>query len=76
MIYLDVRTKSEYDEGHYENAIHHDLALLVDGVLPTIEKDAEIHVYCRSGNRSEVAKNILIKNGFTNVTNIGGFARS
>ncbi len=76
MVYLDVRTKSEYDEGHYDGAIHHDLALLMDGVLPNIEKDAEIHAYCRSGNRSEVAKEILIKHGFTNVKNIGGFQGS
>lgn len=75
MIYLDVRTKSEYDEGHYDNAINHDLALLMQGVLPDIDKDAEIHVYCRSGGRSEIAKEILIKHGFMHVTNIGGFQK-
>ena len=75
MVYLDVRTKSEYDEGYYDNAIHHDLALLMQGVLPNIDKDAEIYVYCRSGNRSEVAKEILIKYGFSHVKNIGGFQK-
>jgi phage shock protein E len=29
-------------------------------------------VYCRSGRRSGIARETLIAQGFTNVTNIGG----
>lgn len=72
-MYLDVRTKEEYEAGHYPDALHHDLSLLMQGIMPPLEKNIEIKVYCRSGNRSEIAKEILIENGFTNVTNIGGF---
>lgn len=72
-MYLDVRTKEEYEEGHYPDALHHDLAQLMQGVMPPLEKTTELKVYCRSGNRSEIAKEILLENGFTNVTNIGGF---
>ena len=34
--------------------------------------DAEILVYCRSGNRSEQAANKLIDIGYTNVYDFGG----
>ena len=35
-------------------------------------KDEPIFTYCAAGRRAERAKNLLIKNGFTNVTNLGG----
>ncbi|MDQ5949794.1 MAG: phage shock protein [Patescibacteria group bacterium] len=72
-MYLDVRTKEEYDSGHFPDALHHDLALLMQGIMPPLEKNIEIKVYCRSGNRSETARKILSESGFTNVTNIGGY---
>ncbi len=72
-MYVDVRTQEEYAQGHYEGALHHDLALLLEGTMPDIAKDTEIRVYCRSGNRAEIAKDILFDNGFTNVTNVGGY---
>ena len=36
------------------------------------QKD-KIYLFCRSGVRSENAKNILVDAGYTNVFNIGGF---
>lgn len=35
-------------------------------------KDKEIIVYCRSGNRSGIASNILSQAGFTNPVNLTG----
>lgn len=35
-------------------------------------KDDEIVIYCRSGNRSGIAKQLLIREGFTNVRNLLG----
>lgn len=35
-------------------------------------KDKEIIVYCRSGNRSGIASNILSQAGFTNAVNLTG----
>ncbi len=72
-MYLDVRTQEEFDSGHKDGALHHDLALLMSGTMPALPKESEILVYCRSGNRSEIAKSILEENGYTNVTNIGGY---
>lgn len=69
--FLDVRTKAEYDNQHVDGAIHHDIMDMMYGKFPEIEKDAEILVYCESGNRSMMATTILSQNGFTNVTDAG-----
>jgi rhodanese-related sulfurtransferase len=34
MIYIDVRTKGEYDSGHKEGALHHDIMDMMSGVFP------------------------------------------
>lgn len=35
----------------------------------TTNKNDEVILFCRSGNRSEIAKNILLNNGYKNVVN-------
>ncbi len=72
MIYLDVRTKEEYDAGHVEGAILHDVMDIMQGVLPEVPKDTEIVLYCESGNRAMMAEGMLKQAGFTNVRNGGG----
>ena len=39
----------------------------------TTDKDAKIHLYCRSGNRSGIAQQTLQAMGFTNTINEGGY---
>jgi phage shock protein E len=73
MILIDVRTSSEYADGHYPNAINHELDLIMQGVFPDVPLDTEIQMYCRSGNRSGIAKQLLEQSGFNNVINIGGY---
>lgn len=68
---IDVRTPQEFSEGNIEGA----LLIPVDELssrLDEIEayKDKPVLVYCRSGNRSVTASNILIENGFTDVHNL------
>lgn len=69
---LDVRTPEEYGSGHATNATNHDVELLKASNYPDMPKDSEIYVYCRSGNRSAQATQILKDNGYTNVTDLGG----
>lgn len=73
IILLDVRTKEEYDTGHIKDAI----LIPVDTIEGEAEKilkdkDAVIFVYCRSGNRSKTAANILANLGYKNVFDLGG----
>jgi len=68
---LDVRTPKEYYEGHLADATLIPVQQL-DGRLAEIaaHKDKPVLVYCRSGNRSTVAAQILARNGFTRIYNL------
>ena len=73
IIILDVRTQEEYDAGHIQGAIlvpNETIADKQPELLPDL--DAEILVYCRSGNRSAQAAKKLIAIGYTNVVDFGG----
>ena len=73
IVILDVRTQEEYDAGHIPGAIlvpNETIADKQPALLPDL--DAEILVYCRSGNRSAQAANKLIAIGYTNVVDFGG----
>lgn len=70
----DVRTPAEFNQKHVDAAINFNVEDMQTGSLPTIPKDSQIYVYCRSGNRSNEAKQILESNGFTNVTDLGGLS--
>lgn len=74
-IILDVRTESEFLSEHIKNAINLPLDLIEEKVESVVDdKDAIILVYCRSGNRSVTASDILVSLGYTNVSNFGGIS--
>ena len=71
-IIIDARTQSEYDEGHIPGAImipEYEIADRAEKELP--DKDQLILVYCRSGRRSKIAAEELVKLGYTNVKEFG-----
>ncbi|EAT11979.1 rhodanese-like domain-containing protein [Bermanella marisrubri] len=70
---LDVRTPQEFEQGHAYSAvlIPHDQIESQQAKLPK-DKDQEIKVYCRSGNRAGKAVKTLNALGYNNVENIGG----
>ena len=71
--WIDVRTADEYASGHISEAVHIPYEEITQRISEvTIEKDAEIYVYCRSGRRSGIAKAALDEAGFTRVVNAGG----
>jgi phage shock protein E len=73
IIILDVRSQSEYDEGHIKNAILiPDTEIEKMAPINLADKNAKILVYCRSGRRSELASKKLIEMGYTNVIDFGG----
>ena len=72
-VVLDVRTAEEYREKHIPKAVLLPLAEVKEKaavVLP--DKNAEILVYCRSGNRSRQAGVLLAEMGYTSVYDFGG----
>ena len=72
-IILDVRTQEEFAQGHIAGAVlipDYDIAARAEAALP--QKDALILVYCRSGRRSKIASEQLVKLGYTNIKEFGG----
>ena len=70
-IIIDVREPDEFQQSHVEGALNIPPPELMAGakIISAVTKDTPIIVYCRSGSRSNVAKNILEGLGYTNITN-------
>lgn len=66
---IDVRSKAEYDSGHIESAINIPLEEISN---TSLGKNEKIIVYCQSGYRSSMAAEQLLKNGYTDVSDLGG----
>ena len=68
---LDVRTQAEWDEYHAPGT-----TLIPFDELPQrlseLPRDREIIVVCRSGNRSQQGRDILLNAGFRQVTSMDG----
>ncbi len=72
-VVVDVRTAGEYAEGHIPGAIllpNEEIGTEPPAQLPVL--DAEILIYCRSGNRSAQAATKLSDMGYTNLSDFGG----
>lgn len=69
--FLDVRTPEEWNDYHIPNTMLIPLDELPSRVNE-LPKDAPIVVVCRSGNRSQVGRDILLQAGFENVTSMSG----
>jgi len=72
-VILDVRTAKEFRTGHIAGSINIPLDELSKNIA-RIKKDRPIVTCCASGVRSSIARNILIRSGFVEVYNGGGFA--
>jgi rhodanese-related sulfurtransferase len=69
--FLDVRTLEEWNEYHAPDTTLIPLDQLAARVNE-VPKDQQIVVVCRSGNRSQSGRDILLQAGFTNVTSMAG----
>ena len=72
-ILLDVRRQNEFFEGHIPGAINLPNEVIGEGKIAQLpRKDQRIFIYCRSGRRSKIASEELVKLGYTNVKEFGG----
>lgn len=70
---VDVRTQSEYEDAHIENAVLVPLDTIGDTDVTALpDKDATLIVYCRTGVRSAQASAALARLGYTHVYNMDG----
>lgn len=70
---VDVRTQAEVAEVSVPGAVNIPLDTLPDNLDRFREAEGAVVVFCRSGARSENAKNWLIQQGLSNVHNAGGY---
>lgn len=71
IVLLDVRTKQEWQEEHIKSAYHLPLNSLLGLEKLPFDKEKQIYVFCKSGNRAEKAVGFLKEKGF-NAFNAGG----
>ena len=71
VFFLDVRTPEEWDDFHAPNSTQIPLDQL-ENRLDELPEGEQIVVICRSGNRSQVGRDILLSNGFESATSMSG----
>jgi rhodanese-related sulfurtransferase len=71
-VLIDVREPYEHNEFNIGGQLVPVGSVI--GAIPELSahKDEEVIVYCRSGNRSGMAKQLLVASGFSNVKNLLG----
>jgi len=70
---IDVRTPSEYQEGHIEGAINLDIySQSFVSELKSLDRSGRYALYCRSGNRSAKAALLMKQMGFVEVADLDG----
>ncbi|MCT4614916.1 MAG: FAD-dependent oxidoreductase [Marinifilaceae bacterium] len=70
-IIIDVRSNSQYNEGHIPNAINIPLAEIRNRANE-ISKNKELVVHCNKGVSGNAAQNVLLNLGFERVYNLSG----
>jgi len=70
-VLLDVRTPGEYNDGHIPNSILMNIyeSTFVDDIQK-LDRNKNYYLYCRSGNRSHHAGQLMKRLGFKNVYNL------
>ena len=69
---VDVRETNEFAMGHFDGAINIPLGIIPLRLDEFKSMKGPIVVYCRSGNRSGMAMNLLKQAGLSEVYNGGG----
>jgi len=74
VVILDVREQHEYDSGHIPGAVLLPVGTITEDTAAAVidELDTVVLVYCRSGNRSKTASQVLADLGYTNIYEFGG----
>ena len=68
---IDVRSPSEWEEGHIPGATHIFLPQLREKAA-RLAKKKPVAVYCDSGYRASIGSSMLKQDGFQNVSNVPG----
>lgn len=76
-VIIDVRTPTEFAEGHLDGALNIDVqSAEFDALIAELPTDGDYVVYCRSGNRSATAVERMERVGFTSLVNGGSLQQA
>lgn len=72
-IIIDVRSETEFAEGHIPGAINIPFNQ-IDNVVDDVNDDKEeaVYVYCASGRRADIAASKLMNAEYTNIVHVEG----
>ncbi|MBV2133058.1 rhodanese-like domain-containing protein [Pseudomonas sp. MAP12] len=73
-VLIDVRTSEEFAAGHLQGARlipHYRIGAEISALAP--DKNTPIVLYCRSGRRSNIARQTLLQLGYTQVVDAGSY---
>lgn len=68
---IDVRTESEYSNGHIKG-VEHIVLTSLENNINKISKDKPVIIHCQSGTRAAMAYSILKRNGVKNIKMYSG----
>jgi hydroxyacylglutathione hydrolase len=68
---VDLRGVAEYNSGHIAHADNVFVGTLPQN-LDKVSKDKKVLIHCQGGDRAAIGYSILVKEGFTNISNYSG----
>jgi rhodanese-related sulfurtransferase len=74
--FLDVRDQHEVNLGRIPRAVHISRGTLESKIEAAVPRDAEVVIYCASGNRSALAADTLHQMGYEKVSSLAGGFRA
>jgi rhodanese-related sulfurtransferase len=72
VIFLDVRDQQEVNLGRISGAMHISRGTMETKIEAAVPRDAEVVVYCASGNRSALAADTLRQMGYRKISSLAG----
>jgi rhodanese-related sulfurtransferase len=77
IVVIDVRTPEEYSESHVKGSQNIDIRNSnFEGQIDRLDKSKTYKLYCRSGNRSGKALDLMRTKGFQNLENLGSLSEA
>jgi len=72
-IIVDVRTADEFMiEGHAEGSVNYPLDK-IENYIDSLREFDKVILVCRSGNRANIARSLLLQAGISNIENQGAW---
>lgn len=72
-IVVDVRTSDEFNlDGHAECSVNYPLDK-IETYIDNLRQFDKVILVCRSGNRANIARSILLQSGISNIENQGAW---